>query len=969
MSEMTNKNALSLEMAKRLTQKVNEAWADGSMLEAVTPTTKELLQWWFSEEQCSIRKCNFHEGQRQAILNIIYLHEVAKINTVTDIYDFTGDDLIAQANLTTLTKAKYMFPKYAVRMATGTGKTWVMHAMLLWQMLNARHEDIPSGRFTKNFLIVAPGLIVYDRLLDAFCGRIKRGTEHRDFDTNDFKMNQDVLIPVHLRHEVFSFIQNNVVTKEEGIGKKTTGDGLIALTNWHLFETQLEKEEQQEGGENSITQTIQELLAVRPGKTAGNDLATLDRKNMQGSEIEYLKGLKDIMVINDEAHHIHELKRDGEIEEVEWQKGLNVIAEGKGHRFFQIDFSATPYDTRGSGKNKQNCYFPHIIVDFDLASAMRKGMVKTLLIDRRQELTELEHLDYKAERNEHGQVIDLSEGQRLMIRAGLTKLTKLEEEFTKVDETKNPKMLIICEDTKVCPFVKQFILEEGLKENDIVTVDSNQKKEISNEEWKELKKKLFDIDRYSKPKVIVSVLMLREGFDINNICVIVPLRASEEDILLEQIIGRGLRLMWREEEYQSIKEEDRHRVLQMHTTPKTYIDMLSVIEHPAFIHFYEELLKKGTAVEEKNDADSSSSSTGDLINVGLKENYEQYDFEWPIIIHEAEEVLDDYSIDVNSLAPYTDFTLEMLRHFLARNGEVFLSQEITTKTQFGKYVVTRNIFNAASYNEYLQKILRVITLRIDHITAHKHIYVPNIQINDAQIVGTIDQYIRTRLFGCSFNPFNGNDWKILLTKRGVVTKHITEVMVRAIFQMQERLLTIAAKMEYIRFSKVCSLKMRESYSMPLQKTIYERTQYPMHRGGLEKDFAAFLDRDAEVERFLKISESQHKFASIIYLRIDGLMATYHPDFLVATKQKIYLIETKGNDHIHDRNVKQKQIATIEWIRKINNLPPTERMDREWEYVLLDEDTFYGLSANGATITDICDIAKVSLGQVTRYLFD
>lgn len=393
MSEMTNKNALSLEMAKRLTQKVNEAWADGSMLEAVTPTTKELLQWWFSEEQCSIRKCNFHEGQRQAILNIIYLHEVAKINTVTDIYDFTGDDLIAQANLTTLTKAKYMFPKYAVRMATGTGKTWVMHAMLLWQMLNARHEDIPSGRFTKNFLIVAPGLIVYDRLLDAFCGRIKRGTEHRDFDTNDFKMNQDVLIPVHLRHEVFSFIQNNVVTKEEGIGKETTGDGLIALTNWHLFETQLEKEEQQEGGENSITQTIQELLAVRPGKTAGNDLATLDRKNMQGSEIEYLKGLKDIMVINDEAHHIHELKRDGEIEEVEWQKGLNVIAEGKGHRFFQIDFSATPYDTRGSGKNKQNCYFPHIIVDFDLASAMRKGMVKTLLIDRRQELTELEHLD------------------------------------------------------------------------------------------------------------------------------------------------------------------------------------------------------------------------------------------------------------------------------------------------------------------------------------------------------------------------------------------------------------------------------------------------------------------------------------------------------------------------------------------------------------------------------------------------
>ena len=62
---MTNKNALSLEMAKRLTQKVNEAWADGSMLEAVTPTTKELLQWWYSEEQCSISKFYFYYPSRE----------------------------------------------------------------------------------------------------------------------------------------------------------------------------------------------------------------------------------------------------------------------------------------------------------------------------------------------------------------------------------------------------------------------------------------------------------------------------------------------------------------------------------------------------------------------------------------------------------------------------------------------------------------------------------------------------------------------------------------------------------------------------------------------------------------------------------------------------------------------------------------------------------------------------------------
>ena len=964
---MMNTNELSLELAKRLTEIVNEAWADGSMLEEVTPTTKELLKWWFSEEQCSIRKRNFHEGQRQAILNIIYLHEVAKINTVTDTYEFVGDDLIAQADLATLAKAKYQIPKYAVKMATGTGKTWVMHAMLLWQMLNARHEYESSGRFTKNFLIVAPGLIVYDRLLDAFCGRIKRGTEYRDFDTNDFTLNQDVFIPTHLRQEVFSFIQNNVVTKEEGIGRKATGDGMIALTNWHLFENQLEDDVTQEEGDMTVPQIIEQLLPIRPGKAAGNDLGMLDRRTLRGNEIEYLTGLKDIMVINDEAHHIHELKRGGEIEEVEWQKGLNAIAEGKGHRFFQIDFSATPYDNRGSGKKMQKCYFPHIVVDFDLASAMRKGMVKTLLLDRRQELTELEHLDYKAERDERGKVSGLSDGQRLMIRAGLAKLAKLEKDFTEVDDTKNPKMLIICEDTSVSPFVEQFILDEGLAQDDVVTVDSNQKGEVTDEEWKELKTKLFDIDKYRKPKVIVSVLMLREGFDVNNICVIVPLRSSEAPILLEQIIGRGLRLMWREEEYQSIKNDDRRRVLQLHTKPQTYIDMLSIIEHPAFIQFYEDLFNQGLAVEEDEEL-GDGTTTGDILNVGLKENYEDYDFEWPIIIRDAEEELGEYSIDVMSLSPFTDFPLDMLRRFLAKEGEIFLSQEVTTKTQFGKYVVTGNLFEAKSYNEYLQKILRTITLRFDRISSHKEISVPTIQIDDAQIISTVDAYIRTRLFGCAFNPFNGNDWKILLAKDGVVTKHIINEMARAVCKMQDDLLTVDARVEHRYFSEVKSLKMRESYSLPLQKTIYERTQYPSHGGGLEKAFAEFLDRDAEVERFLKISETQHSFASIYYIRADGLMSVYHPDFLVATVDRVYLVETKGNDKINDKNVRQKQTATIEWVRKVNSLKPEERMNRYWEYVLLSEDNFYGLSANGATITDICNLNKVSLSQVTGDLF-
>lgn len=964
-----NSSNISLELAHRLTDVVNAAWKSGEMLEKVTPTTASLLNYWFGEGFCNERVRNFHEGQRQAILNIIYLHEVMGENCVMDAYQGIIPELMDRADLAQLAKPKYQMPKYAVKMATGTGKTWVMHALIIWQMLNARHEDVESGRFTQKFLIVAPGLIVYDRLLDAFCGRKKRDEEYRDPQTNDYYMNQEVFIPERYRDEVFSFIQNNVVTKEDGIGRKTTGEGLIALTNWHLFENQMEEKEQDEDVDDSSTVTpseiISDLLPIRPGKSAGNDLGMLDRRALGGTELEYLAGLKDLMVINDEAHHIHEIKRNGETEEVEWQRGLNAISATKGTRFIQVDFSATPFDTKGTGEKQVKLFFPHIIVDFDLPMAMKQGLVKLLLLDRRQELTDLENLDYNAERDEQGKVVGLSEGQRMMLRAGLTKLNKQEEEFLKNDASKNPKMLIVCQDTTVSPFVEEFLKSEGLEDEDIVTIDSNKQGEVKDEEWQEIKKKLFDIDRYKSPKVVISVLMLREGFDVNNICVLVPLRSSQAPILLEQLVGRGLRLMWRESDYIDIKREDRLRVLKNHQPPRTYIDTLSIVEHPAFIKFYDDLQDQGLVAVDEGDV-GAGGATGDILTVGLREDYGMYDFQWPVILHDSIDEFEDAEIDLDDLEPFTMYPLPLLRKFLAKEGETFVSQESLTKTTFGKYKVTANLFNASGYNEYLQKLLRVVTLRFENCRRQGF---PTIQINGAQTVQVMDWYIREKLFSVPFNPFQGNDWKILLAKDGIVTKHIVEQFAVAIYKMQNRLTTINAEVSHTDFSSLRAIKMRESYSMEVQKCIYPRLGYPSHGGGLEKAFIEFLDRDAEVERFLKINENGHSFAIIFYVRKDGLMATYHPDFIVATADKVYLIETKGDDKVDDVNVRQKQTATIEWIKKINALEPEDRMNRTWEYVLVGESVFYSLSGSGATITDICNMCKVSYSVATGNLFD
>ena len=952
---------IPLELAARLTATVNEAFATGEMMEQVTPVTAELLRFWFCEPFTNERGINFHEGQRQAILNAIYLHEVLKISNVMEIYKAVVPEMLPMTDLALLGKPKYAFPKYAVKMATGTGKTWVMHALLLWQILNVRHTE-DSSRYTQNFLIVAPGLVVYDRLQDAFKGRLKTGgTTERDQMTNDFRKFQDLFIPPVYRDEVFGFLQNNVVSKEDGIGRKVTGGGLIALTNWHLF---MSGEDETTEDDNAAPAIINALLPARPGTSAGNTLDTLDNAYLRGNELDYLGSLPDLMVINDEAHHIHESKVAGEIEEVEWQKGLDYISKGK-DKFYQIDFSATPYSTSGTGKKVKKHYFPHIIVDFDLTTAMKRGLVKTLLLDKRQELTELEHLDYKAVRDERNKVIGLSEGQRLMLRAGLEKLSILEKGFARIDANKRPKMMVICEDTSVTPFVTEFLESEGLDKEDILSIDSNKQGEVKPDEWLEIKEKLFNIDRYAQPKVIVSVLMLREGFDVNNICVVVPLRASTASILLEQTIGRGLRLMWREPEYQEEKEENRKAVLVRKEKPKSYLDMLSIIEHPAFQQFYDELLSEGLAAVEDGDI-SSTSVTGDLIKVGLKENFEEYDLFWPIVIRDAEEEITSKQIDVSTLEPFSAFTLEQLRLFLVNEGETFYSEAILSNTTFGKYEVKADLFTATSYNEYLQKILRTITMRVNRVGGKQ---LPTMQINEMEIVRIVDMYIRTRLFNQPFNPFNGSDWKILLSKNAIVTQHIIKVMSVAIHEMQENVMSNEAVVEKIWFSSVKTLRIRERFSLELQKVIYERLAYPSSKGRLEKEFMEFLDRDSDVQSFLKINESQHGFAKVFYIREDGLLASYHPDFIVKTAEAITIVETKGDDKANDANVRRKQMSILDWCKKINRLPSEMRMNRDWRYILLKETDFYTWSSNGATFNDIARLSQVSGTALKGTLFE
>lgn len=957
----TGTRALPLKFAAKVSECANAEFNNFQFTSA-SPITNELLRYWFSDAFCELREFNFHFGQKQAILNTIYLHEILKISNVTDMYAECGKNILDDEGfLFEIQKPKYQHPKYCMKMATGTGKTWVMHALLIWQYLNATYEESKSGRYTKNFLLVAPGLIVYERLLDAYLGKQKENG-YRDFTSSDLKIFEKLFIPESFREEIFGFIQSSICQKEE-IGRKVTADGMIAITNWHLLAGSEEENEEEPSLLENVPRNINELLPISPGTSAGHSLESLDNTYLAGAELEFLASLNDLMVFNDEAHHIHENKTYGELKEVEWQKSLNYISQPKGTNFIQIDFSATPYDVTGSGQKRTKHYFPHTIIDFDLAAAIRNGLVKTIALDKRKEIAAMD-LDFKAVR-EGNKAISLSEGQRVMLRAGLTKLKLLENEFIKIKQDKFPKMFVICEDTSVSPLVIQFLLQEGLCEEDVMQIDSDRKGNIPAKEWLKIKQKLFNIDKHAKPKVIVSVLMLREGFDVNNICVIVPLRSAEASILLEQTIGRGLRLMWREPEFADSKEENRKKLLIEKREPDNLMDILHIVEHPKFVEFYDELMKENLAgtTEGKNEK-----VTGDIISVGLKENYQKYDLYWPTIVKDSEEELDEVLIDIENIKPFKAYRLEQLEMFINREGDVFFSEEMTVKTRFGDYIVKGDLFNAKSYNEYLSKVVNIITTAIVNIGVRKQKTFPFLQVNKAELVRAIDFFIRHKLFSQDFDPLSNNNWKLLLVAKSGIINHMMKELSEAIYNAQQNTTVTDAVVIKNYFSKIDTLRMREKYCLPLEKTIYKLQAYPSNKGGLEKEFMEFIDSQSSVISFIKINEYYHDFAKIFYVREDGLLSFYSPDFLVKTTNGIYIVETKAQAHLSMGNVQQKQRATIDYVERINKLNAEDRMDALWNYVLLGEDTFAMFKQKGASALELFEYVKLSKSETTGELF-
>ena len=141
--------------------KDTDRWED--RYKGVSLVTKRLLQFWFEEEHFLPDgvEFKFYSAQRDAIESLIYVYEVCKYNSLSELYrNFEVDQAISLAS--------DKWAKYCFKMATGSGKTFVMALAIAWQYFNKFFETNNGVRYSQHYLMISPNLIVLDRLYESF---------------------------------------------------------------------------------------------------------------------------------------------------------------------------------------------------------------------------------------------------------------------------------------------------------------------------------------------------------------------------------------------------------------------------------------------------------------------------------------------------------------------------------------------------------------------------------------------------------------------------------------------------------------------------------------------------------------------------------------------------------------------------------------------------------------------------------
>ena len=839
---------IPIDLVNQIRKRV-DAWREENY-PGVTGITKRLLEHWTSENTRESHRLFF--CQLEAIETLIWLTEGS---------DKAGIEVPGDGG---------PFPRWCSKMATGSGKTVVMAMVIAWNFLNKAAYPADS-RFSKDALIVAPGLTVKNRL--------------------------QVLQPEHPANYFAAFDIVPASLREK------LHQGKVLIHNWH-----------------TLSWDTQEKINARVKK---GSLRSVDkRKRIEISRTAYaaevlgdMANAKNIIVINDEAHHAwrsnlpahKKYTRVGSQKDTDeatiWVGGLDRIhAHVKILRCF--DLSATPFSPSGK-RTEEEALFPWIISDFSLNDAIESGLVKTPRVAVRDDSGEitpeyrsrLYHIYRDKTVKDDLNRRSVSEESPLpdLIRTAYNLLgadwLATKRSWKKLGHEIPPVMITVTNNTKTAARIRhafanqQINVEELCDSKKILQIDSKilEDAEIEREDMpknkqeqaKQLRDQVDTVGQKGKPgeqfQNVISVDMLSEGWDAKTVTHIMGLRAFTSQLLCEQVVGRGLRRVSYDVDEETGRFKPEH--VNIFGVPFTFLPH-----------------------EEDSDEPPPPPPPKTAIQPVLEKA--DHEISWPNVIRVEREYRSELSLAVDSaqvleIDPSKSITKAKLDGIIdgvphpAEEAEIGFSEVAKdTRRQTVIFKIAAEFYRSnpipgwkSGEGAFLAQLVSLVEKLID---AGKVVIKSSL--------GDLDETRRKIVLIFNMNRIITHFWSEI--------QKLNTSRLNPIFDT-ERPVTSTANIPVWYTSK------------PYQWSNKSHINYSVFDSQWEQTADSVIDRTPEVDSFFK--NNRHGLS--VHYTYNGVVRRYIPDFIIKlTNGELLVLEIKGQD---DPQVQAKKDALDEWIEAVN----------------------------------------------------
>jgi len=834
-------------LVPELRRKVKE-WRDSGYAGA-TGTSRSLLNWWFNtphllpQTDGTMAEFQYYFAQREALETIIYLYDVVGVQDKYDLMRFDSSGAVSSGMF------DETWRRFVVKMATGTGKTKVLGLVLAWSFYHKLYE--PESGLARNFLVIAPNIIVLDRIRKDFEGlRIFFDDPVLpDNGVGGHDWRDDFQLTLHVQDEV----------------RITRPTGNIFLTNIHRVYS----------GDNVPASPDDEdmrdyFLGKRPTG------ATTDSKVDLGMIV---RDVDELVVLNDEAHHIHDPS-------MAWFKSIedihNRLKQKGGALALQVDVTATP-------KHNNGAIFVQTVADYPLVEAIKQNVVKHPVLPdaaSRAKLVEQKSAKYTEKYADY-------------IHLGVIEWRKAYAEHEKLD--KKAILFVMTDDTRNCDDVAEYLEGRYPDLKDAVLVIHTKKNgEISEstsgkdkEELDELRRQANEIDGLdSRFRAIISVMVLKEGWDVRNVTTIVGLRAysAPSNILPEQTLGRGLRKMY----------------------PSAVEEYVSVVGTNAFMDFVESIKAEGVVLERKPMGEGTAPKTPLVVEVDKeneKKDIDALDIEIPVLTPRVYREYKNLStLDVGALGHQR----VLYQRFSEEEQREIVFKDITT----GEVTHTTILDTAgiADYTSVIGYFAQTIMKDLRLVSGYDVLY------------GKVKAFVQNELFDRSVELESPNTLRNL--SEPAATRTLIETFKKAINALTVQDKGDAEIRDTIKLRQTRPFVAKDqSYLIPT-KSVFNRI---IGDSDFELLFARFLDDCDDVVSYTKNYLAVH--FKLDYVNADGDISNYYPDFLVKLSAKrIFIVETKGQEDV-DVSLKMQRLR--QWCEDVNRVQGQVKYD----FVYVDEEGF------------------------------